>query len=355
MRKLLAALCLAAALAPAQATRTVDQLVAYIKTAIEQKYKDAEVAASVQGIRLSNRLDPETVTHLGRLGAGPKTVAALKHLSETSASLPAATATAVAKPEPVLPPAPSPAEQKQIVDEVRENSLNYTRSLPDYLCRQLTKRRIDPTGDGNWRDTDVILEQLSFFDQKENYKVVMVNSSMVTNNMQHDQLGGATSSGEFGSILRAIFTPDSQTELQWERWTGLRGRWQHVFAFHTGQPIYTIRHGDSKRTIVARVHGHVFVDRDTKMVTRIHLECEGIPADFPIRSVTLDQDYDFADIGGQQFMLPLHSDVRSSEGRYRSWNQVTYSQYRKFGADASINFDTTDLPTEKLKEQPPKK
>ena len=76
------------------------------------------------------------------------------------------------------------------------------------------------------------------------------------------------------------------------------------------------------------------------MVTRIHLECEGIPADFPIRSVTLDQDYDFADIGGQQFMLPLHSDVRSSEGRYRSWNEVSYSQYRKFGADASISFDT---------------
>src|SRR4051794_13893244 len=180
MRKLLAALCLAAALAPAQATRTVDQLVAYIKTAIEQKYKDAEVAASVQGIRLSNRLDSETVTHLGRLGAGPKTVAALKHLSEMSASLPGAPA-AAAKTEPVLPPAPAAAEQKQIVEEVRENSLNYTRNLPNYLCRQLTKRHVDPTGDGAWRDTDVILEQLSFFDQKENYKVVMVNSSMVTN------------------------------------------------------------------------------------------------------------------------------------------------------------------------------
>ena len=54
-------------------------------------------------------------------------------------------------------------------------------------------------------------------------------------------------------------------------------------------------------------------------------------------------------------MLPLHSDVRSSEGRYRSWNDVTYSQYRKFGASASVGFDTTDLPTEKLKEQRPKK
>src|SRR5207237_793030 len=156
----------------------------------------------------------------------------------------------------------------------------YTGNLPNYLCRQLTKRRIDPTGEGNWRDTDVILEQLSFFDQKENYKVVMVNNSMVTNNLQHDQLGGATSSGEFGSILRAIFAPESQTDFAWERWTGLRGHWLQVFSFRTGQPIYSIRHADSKRTIVARARGQVFIDRDTHVVMRIHLECEGIPADF---------------------------------------------------------------------------
>src|SRR5581483_6335635 len=162
---------------------------------------------------------------------------------------------AAPKAEPVLPPAPPAAEQKQIIDEVRENSLNYTKSLPNYLCRQVTRRRVDPAGDGSWRETDVILEQLTFFDQKENYKVVMVNNSMVTNNLQHEQLGGATSSGAFGSILRAIFAPESRTECGWERWTGLHNHWTYVFSFHTGEPIYSIRHGESKRTIVARTHG----------------------------------------------------------------------------------------------------
>jgi hypothetical protein len=352
------ALCLAVALAIAQAPKTVDDLVGYIKTAIENKYKDGDVAASIQGMRLSNRLDAKTVNELQHLGAGPKTVTALKRLSEMSASLPVGAGPAAAaapKPEPVLPPAPSAAEQKQIIEQVRENALNYTQTLPNYLCRQVTKRRVDPTGAGGWHDTDVIVERLSFFDQKENYKVIMVNNSMVTNNLQHDQLGGSTSSGEFGSILRAIFTPESRTEFSFDRWTGLHGRWQQVFTFHTGEPIYSIRHGDSKRTIVARAHGEVFIDRDNKMVTRIKLECEGIPSDFPIQSVTLDQVYDLADIGGQQYMLPLHSDVRSREGRYQSWNEVTYGGYQKFSSDASISFDTSDLPPEKLNEQKPKK
>src|SRR5262249_15773424 len=167
-----------------------------------------DVAATLQGMRLSTRLDPNTVTELQRLGAGPKTVAALTKLAEASASV----SPAAPKSEPPTPPPPPPPEQKPSIEQVRANALNYTGALPDYICRQVTKRRIDPTGAGSWRDTDVILEQLSFFDQKESYKVVMVNNSMVTNNLQHDQLGGATSSGEFGSILRSIFAPESETE-----------------------------------------------------------------------------------------------------------------------------------------------
>jgi hypothetical protein len=332
--KILAALALAAALA-AQAARTADELVSYIKNAIAQKYKDADVAATLQGMKLSTRLDPKEVTELQHLGAGPKTVAALTRLAESSASI----APAAPKAAAVAAPAPAPPDQKAMIEEVRTNSLNYTSALPNYICRQVTKRRVDPAGSGTWRDADTIVEQLSFFDQRESYKVVMVNNSMVTNNLQHDQLGGATSSGEFGSILRGIFAPESETEFSWERWGNLRGRVQEVFTFRTGRPIYSIRHADSRRTISTAVHGQVFVDRETRMVMRIHLECEGIPEDFPIRSVTLDQDYDFADIGGQQFLVPLHSDVKSREARYESWNEVTFSGYRKFAADATITFD----------------
>jgi hypothetical protein len=335
MRRLLAVIAVAAALASAQATKTAEELASYIRTAVANHYKDGDVAASIEHMRLSTRLDPKIVTDLQRLGAGQKTVAILTRLSQSSAALPGATA----KPEPPPPPPPSAADIRAIVDATRENALRYTDTLPNYICRQVTRRRIDPDSSGAWRDADQIVEQLSFFDQKESYKVIMVNNTMVTNNLQHDQLGGSTSSGEFGSILRAIFEPQSGAEFTWDRWGALRGKTQAVFSFRTAQPIYSIRHGESKRTIMARVHGQLFIDRDTKMVTRIHLECEGIPEDFPIRTVTLDQDYDFADIGGQRFMLPLRSDVRSREGRYQTWNEVTYSGYRKFSSDATITFD----------------
>ena len=355
MRKIWAAGLLLALCISAQSRRSVEELVNYIKTAIAGHYKDADVAATVQNIHLANRLDEKTVTELQHLGAQPKTVAALQKLAAASANLPEAAAPAV-KAEPALPPAPSPADFQAIVSELRDNALNYTRSLPNYLCTQITKRHVDP-GTGNFRDADTILEQLSFFDQKENYTVKMVNNSMVTNNsVQHDKLGGATSSGEFGSILRAIFSPESETQFTWQRWTGLNRHWVYVIGFQTEQPIYTITHDGSKRTIHTRTHGQIFADRDTKMVMRLHMECDGIPPDFPIQAVTLDQDYDFQDIGGKEYVLPLHSDIRSREGNYRAWNEVTYRAYHKYGTESTITFDTADQPADKLKEEkPPKK
>jgi hypothetical protein len=355
MRKTWAAGLVLALCAAAQSGRSVEELVNYIKTAIAGHYKDADVAATIQNIRLANRLDEKTVTELQHLGAQPKTVAALHKLAAASATLPEAAPPAV-KAEPALPPPPAADKFKDIVSEIRDNALNYTQSLPNYLCTQITKRHVDP-GTGSFRDADVILEQLSFFDQKENYTVKMVNNSMVTNNsVQHDKLGGATSSGEFGSILRAIFAPESETQFTWLRWSGLNHHWVYVIGFQTEQPMYTITHGGSKRTIHSRTHGQIFADRDTRMVMRLHMECDGIPSDFPIQSVTLDQDYDFQDIGGRDYVLPLQSDIRSREGNDRAWNEVTFRSYHKYGTESSISFDTGDQPADKLKEEkPPKK
>lgn len=334
-----------------QTRRTVDELASFVRTAIQQKEADGKVAAAVQSIRLANRLDEKTVTDLRHAGAGPKTVAALEKLREASASLPPAAA--AADLPPALPPAPSGSELKQLIAEVRENALHYTDSLPNYVCTQVTNRKVDPTGSESWRAVDQILERLTFFEQKESYKVMMVNNRPNTGELTHEKLGGATSSGEFGSILHAIFAPETQTEFQWERWTGLRKRWAYVLSFETGQPMYTIQHGPSQKSVTVRVRGSIYADRDTKMVVRIKMEATAIPADFPIQAVSLDLNYDFTDIAGQQFLLPLQADIHSREGRYLSWNQASYVSYHKYGAETSITFDAPAIPDDKLKEQPP--
>ncbi|HTS28317.1 MAG TPA: hypothetical protein VMH81_20735 [Bryobacteraceae bacterium] len=356
----LRSLCLVFAISVAglaQPGVSADQLVSFIKSAVQSHQDDKKVAEQVQKIKLNSRLDAKTVEELQRLGAGPKTVAALQKLSEASGSLPAAAPPPVSAPA-VIPP-PTPAELKTILAEIQQNALDYTKNLPNYICSQFTKRHVDPTGTESWRLADTVLEQLSFVDQKEIYTVKMVNDKIVTNNLKHDQLGGAKSSGEFGSILHTIFDPETQTEFTWERWTSLqpqegRLRPTYVFAFRVAQPRYSVLHEGSKRSVTVGFHGEAFADRETKRVMRVKMQCDNIPPDFPIQDVRLILYYDIVDIAGQSFVLPLASDVRSREGKYLVWNEVSYHSYHKYSADASISFGAPeDIPAEKLKEQPP--
>ena len=345
----------ASALAFAQREMTVAQLVTFIKSSIQLHNPDKDVADTVARIKVTNKLEDRVVEELQGAGAGPKTIAALRKVSAASLALDSAPPPPP-KPVPVVIPPPNSIEQKKILDQITEQALNYTENLPNYICTQVTRRHIDPSGTESYSLYDTVQEQLTFFDKKESYKVTMVNNRSVANG-DHFQQGGATSSGEFGTMLREIFEPSSHTQFDWERWATLRGRRMYVFNFRVEQEFskYSILHVDSHRQIISGYHGLIFADRDTKSIMRITVLCDTIPADFPIQQVGLTLDYDFTKIAEQEFLLPLKSDLHSREGKYLSWNETEFRLYRKFGTESEIKYDLVDpLPEDQLKEQPVK-
>ena len=339
----------------AQMKMTVQQLVAFIRSSIQLRHDDRKVADYVKKIRLSDRLDDRMVEELQGMGAGPSTVVALRALSAASTGLPVPLPPPP-KPVAVAIPAPDSVEQKRILDEVTRNALEYTKSLPNFICLQVTRRYADDSGFDHYRLLDTVAERLSFFEQKEEYKVVSVNG-VPTVGRSHEQLGGATSSGEFGSMLADIFSPESQAEFGWERWATLRGKRMYVFAFQVpqGTSKYSIYHQTSGRKVIAGYRGLIYADRETRQVMRIRFEVENLPVDFPIQSVELDLNYDYNTISGQRYLLPLKSELRSREGKYLVKNDSEFRLYNRFGADTSIQFDVPDeLPAEQTKEQPEK-
>ncbi len=335
-----------------QRQMSVPDLVTFIKSSIQLRNDDRAVADTVRHLKLTNRLDAATVEDLEGLGAGPRTLAALRELLTASASLPVPAPVPPPPPQVVIPP-PVPAELKQILAEITEKALDYTKSLPNFICAQVTTRSVDPSGTESWHQTDKIQEQLSYVDGREDYKVVLVNNLPVAN-MKHEQLGGITSSGEFGSTLYEIFAPKTRTQFGWERWATLRGKRMYVFAFQVAQPYsdYSIKDQASGRSIVAGYHGLVYADAESKQIMRIKLDCDGLEA-FPINQVSMTLDYAPTRISEQDFVLPMAAEVRSRAGRTLGRNQIQFSLYRKFSSDATITFDTPDpIPPDQLQEQP---
>ncbi|HEX5228603.1 MAG TPA: hypothetical protein VFW44_12870, partial [Bryobacteraceae bacterium] len=282
-----------------------------------------------------------------------RTVAMLKELGDASASLPAA---APPPPKPVVVPIPPPdsVEQAKIIDAAREYVLNYTKSLPNFICVQVTRRDVDRAGNGsNWYHVDTITAKLSY-NGHEDYEVILKNDQPVTN-VKMEQLGGpAISTGEFGTMMSEIFEPQSHTQFSWDHWATLRGRRTYVFAYDIAQEYsrYHISEGETKQEIVPAYRGLVYIDRETKMITKITMNPYNIPIGFPIHEVHESLDYDFETIGDMPYMLPLKAVLTSKLERYSTRNDIEFRLYRKFETGSSIKFDTPDpLPEDQTKEK----
>jgi len=340
-------------LAAAQMKMTVGQLKSMLRSSIQLKHPDKQVADYVKNIRLTERLTERDIQELLAEGLGPRTAETLKAIAAATHSLPKPPADPArpAAPPPPMPP-PSAEQQKKIIEEARELALSYTRRLPDFICLQVTRRYYDPSGLEQYVLSDTIANRLSYFEQKEDYKLISINGQMA--NTSYDRLGGATSTGEFGTMMREIFLPETETEFWWERWARLRGKIVHVYGYRVRQSKSKWRVSWQRELeVVPGYKGLIYIDRDVPMVYRITLEAEDMPASFPIQEARSMLDYDFSEIADKPFLLPLRAEVRMREGRFLVKNQVEFRNYRKFGAEATITFDVNAEPLPEEAEKPP--
>jgi len=327
----------------AQIKFNVEQLAGFVKSSIRLKHPDAQVAAYLKKVTLSEQLPPGRIEDLLASGMGPKTYDQLQLMVASSAALPQAKVSAVPA-EPIvahLIPPPSFDEQRKLIDNLRDYSMNYDKSLPDFLCTQVTRRFYDPNGLDYWVSADTITAKLSYFQHKEEKKVLFVNNQY--KDIDWEKLGGASSTGEFGDMLREIFERDTEASFQWERWGTLRRKRTHVIR-------YTVQQSHSKwqivyeksMTIRPAYTGLIFADASNGKIMRVTLEALDMPSSFPIQMAKNQLDYDYTEISGSTFLLPLRAEVKMREGRLLIRNDIEFRNYRKFGSDTSITFDTPE-------------
>ncbi|HEY2844732.1 MAG TPA: hypothetical protein VGJ09_13820, partial [Bryobacteraceae bacterium] len=342
---ILLALIILPAVAQAPRAMSTAEVLAFVRS--QAKLGDDRATADylLHKIKLTEKLDDRTVEELQGQGAGPQTVRALRKLVDDSAALPAPPPVVVVAPPPQAPP-PSAAEQKAILAQIREYALNYTANLPNYTCIQTTRRKIDPNPQAaakGYRFTaSEVQEMLTFFDKKETYQVQMVDGKAVKN-IEHNQLGGTISNGEFGSMLSHVFDPAIDAQFEWDHWATLDGnKNMYVFGYHIpASEGYSMLDGESRREYTSAYKGLVYADHTTKTIQRITLETVEVPADFPIQKVQIKLDYRLTSISDQQYILPSHYLLTSLTDKASTENQAEYKLYRKYGAQSSITFDDT--------------
>lgn len=231
----------------------------------------------------------------------------------------------------------TPPEQSAVIEKVRELALRYTKQLPNYICTQRTLQVVR-------QGIDVIEEQISFVDNRETRRVVSRNRHPVAADSPEQQLG-TPSRGEFGTLLAVIFDPRTAANLEWKRQARWDHRPVHVLAYRVPQSEgYTLI--DSKGTIQVPYQGSVYADAETLSVVRIEMQVPAadIPKGSEYLKVALTLDYKPEQVAGRQFLLPasyaLVYQMKSGKATYLA----SYTDYRKFTADATIQFEDEKKP-----------
>ncbi len=338
-------------------TMSLEKLVAFLKSSQDflrdGRMSDRELARYLEKLKLSERLEDREIEDLqGTLALGPKTMDALRALRDRTESLPAAKPFA---PEPKLVPIPPPSSEEQaaIISQVRDYALNYSKELPDFICTQVTRRYAAPPpgtkyggpagSPPSWHALDTLTIKLSYFEQKEDYKLILVNNTITK--QDYKTLGGATSTGDFGSMMKDIFEPSTEARFEWDHWGTLRGRRVMAFAYRVAQS-HSQWHITYERSmdIVPAYHGLIYVDNKTHDIMRVTLAAEDIPETFPVKLTDTVLDYDFQDISGHTFLLPLKATTTMATGDYMTKNDEEFRIYRKYSAESAISFDSADTP-----------
>lgn len=332
-------------------TMSVDKLMLFLRNAYsdtDRKYSDQEIARFLAKVKLTDKLEDRAIEDLqSQFKIGSLTMAKLKALRDQSQSLTEAKIVVEEKPKPIPPP--SSEEQAAVLDEVRNYALSYSKNLPDFICTEVTRRygALPPGTRGwgaagdppRWQALDTVTKRLSYFDQKEEYKTILHNSTPMADNTK--SVGGSESFGDFGSMLREIFEPATEARFEWDHWGTLRGQRVMEFGFHVRQERsqYSIV-VDGNNRIISAYHGTVAVDPTTHAVMRLIVEAENIPPDFPVKSTKDVLDYDYQEISGQTFLLPLKATITANLGTEWSKNDKEFRIYRKYSADAVIKYDS---------------
>ena len=235
----------------------------------------------------------------------------------------------------------TPAGQSAVIEKVRAEALSYTRQLPNYICIQRTRQMIQQGALlGQLRTgLDLIEEQISFVDNRETRLVLNLNGHPVAADSPEQQRG-TPSRGEFGTLLEVIFDPQTSANLKWERPATLDGRPVYVFSYRVPQSKgYVLT--ESRQKIQVPYQGLVYADAETLRVVRIEMKVtpQDIPKNSSYVNAALTLDYKPAQVAGRESILPAHYSLHYQMRNGMAAYFAEYANYRKFTADATIQFE----------------
>jgi hypothetical protein len=347
------ALCCCGIALAAEPRTTVADLVNALTASLAVDRSDFRISRQLYAIRLSESLSDSTIDILRQMGAGPATVHELEMLGKKSRSLPRP------EQEPLsFIPRPSPSETSTMVASLRLYSAGYLAGLPDFTCTRegrlfvaysFNDPRLHPRDfDARvplaltrlvWQPAGSYTADVGYVGGADHYKLKLVDNTRTSKTF--DEFHGKVAWGEFAGMMKEIFR--SAPDLTWDHWQTSGGKTAAVFTYsvdaaHSGYRICC-------PAMITAHRGFVYADPQTGQVLRLIIDAD-LPERAPVVAAAYLLDYGEVEIAGKRHLLPRTASTYVHANDIEERDEIHYSDYRKFDANATIVF-----PTEGTKER----
>jgi hypothetical protein len=238
-----------------------------------------------------------------------------------------------------------------VLEAARRTALNYTKSLPDFICSEVVHRYETLGTSAMPRQTDVLTLQLGYFQLRENYKLISRNGK--PSNQSLETVGGAFSQGEFGSKLLLIFHPASKTEFEFKKMATIGARHVAVYSYRVERENSRFELRTGPESAIAGYHGDVYIDAESHLVLRIE-ETVDVPTGLPVEYSRNRTDYAFVKVAGHEVLLPARCEswaadipppvrptarFNSTSNQIHYHNVIDFKDYRKYETESTLSFD----------------
>jgi len=242
-------------------------------------------------------------------------------------------------PEPRVELPPSINARQAFILKAREVAATFLEGLPNYFCQEVTTRYVSETRVPSWNVVDVVSAAVVYEDGKESYRNVTINGKP---SKKPPEESGAWSTGEFGTILAALFHPATDGKFRYMEDATIAHQQASVYNFQVERLRSTWTIHVPSQYIVPAHKGSVWIDKQSAHTLRIEMQAKDVPTEFPLISAESAVDYDYVSLGTpEKFLLPVHAEVLSC---VRGSNQceknvIDFRNYHKFSGESTIKFN----------------
>jgi hypothetical protein len=236
-------------------------------------------------------------------------------------------------------PASAPvAAPMDLLDRARAANDQLYSTLESFVCNERIARYHGPLHASTGRQIDTVTARVSFENGEEHYTLIRQN--------QHPRssisaVAGAWSEGEFGSLLRqteALLMTQPVTFLGTEQ---VEGSAAALYSFDVSEDDSPWDLEVASEHYRVPFHTDVWVAPDSGEILKIARRSTTLSSSSHISELRWSVTLAPVELNGHRWLLPRSGEysVAYEESGQREWNELQFSDYHRYGSEASLRFD----------------